>query len=164
VGLAPRAKFFRAPPESKIAMHLARQVLNGKTNLTAEEIEKVFTLADFPHLGTRELTAADYVYQIKRLAHPRLHSPIFGLMTEYIVGLKEFGKTLAEANKKLITEQGEQAFLDLNQFELSGVQVIDRYTYRIKIKGKYPQFLFWLAMPFFAPIPSEADQFYSQPG
>ncbi|WP_455204131.1 ABC transporter substrate-binding protein [Kaarinaea lacus] len=133
-------------------------------NLKAEDIEKVFTLADFPHQGTRELTAADYVYQIKRLAHPRLHSPIFGLMTEYIVGLKELGKTLTEANKKLIKEQGERAFLDLNQFELSGVQIIDRYTYRIKIKGKYPQFLFWLAMPFFAPIPSEADQFYSQPG
>jgi hypothetical protein len=24
--------------------------------------------------------ADDYIYQIKRLAHPRLHSPIFGLM------------------------------------------------------------------------------------
>ena len=31
--------------------------------------------------GTRELIADDYVYQIKRLAHPRLHSPIFGLMS-----------------------------------------------------------------------------------
>ncbi len=37
--------------------------------------------ADFAETGTRELTAEDYVYQIKRLAHPRLHSPIFGLMS-----------------------------------------------------------------------------------
>ena len=43
-------------------------------------------------LATRELTADDYIYQIKRLAHPRLHSPIFGLMAEYIVGLKEYAE------------------------------------------------------------------------
>ena len=27
---------------------------------------------------TRELTADDFIYQIKRLAEPRLHSPIYG--------------------------------------------------------------------------------------
>jgi oligopeptide transport system substrate-binding protein len=42
--------------------------------------------------------------------------------------------------------------------------VIDRHRYRIRIKGKYPQFLYWLAMPFFAPMPWEADKFHSQPG
>jgi ABC-type transport system substrate-binding protein len=52
----------------------------------------------------------------------------------------------------------------LNQYELSGVTAVDRYTYRIKVKGKYPQFLYWLAMPFFAPVPAEVDRFYSQPG
>jgi ABC-type transport system substrate-binding protein len=40
---------------------------------------------------------------------------------------------------------------------LPGVEVIDRHTYRIRLKGKYPQFLYWLAMPFFAPVPWEAD-------
>jgi ABC-type transport system substrate-binding protein len=42
--------------------------------------------------------------------------------------------------------------------------VVDRYTYRIHVKGKYPQFIYWLAMPFFAPIPWEAEVFYAQPG
>jgi oligopeptide transport system substrate-binding protein len=42
----------------------------------------VRTLATSPQTGTRELVAADYVYQIKRLAHPRLHSPIFELMAD----------------------------------------------------------------------------------
>jgi oligopeptide transport system substrate-binding protein len=41
---------------------------------------------------------------------------------------------------------------------------VDRYTYRIRIKGKYPQFVYWLAMPFFAPVPEEAERFYRQPG
>jgi oligopeptide transport system substrate-binding protein len=44
------------------------------------------------------------------------------------------------------------------------VELVDRYTYRIRLHGLYPQFTYWLAMPFFAPIPVEADQFYSQPG
>ena len=50
-------------------------------------------LEDFKATGTRELTAEDYVYQIKRLAHPDLHSPIFGMMAEKIVGMKALGGT-----------------------------------------------------------------------
>ena len=133
-------------------------------DLTAEGIAVKSTLADFPETGTRELVANDFVYEIKRLAHPRLHSPIYGLMTDYIVGLKEFGDELRQADKQLREQSGEEAFLDLNQFTMSGVQLLDRYTYSVKIKGKYPQFLYWLAMNFFAPIPPEADRFYSQPG
>ena len=56
-------------------------------------------LSDFHETGSRELVAEDYVYQIKRLAHPRLHSPIFGLMADYIVGLREYAATLKEADK-----------------------------------------------------------------
>ncbi len=33
-----------------------------------------------------------------------------------------------------------------------------------RCSGKYPQFVYWLAMPFFAPVPPEADRFYAQPG
>ena len=60
--------------------------------LDAAAMADKHTIGDFAHTGTRELTAADYVYQIKRLAHPGLSSPIFGLMSEHIVGLKELGE------------------------------------------------------------------------
>ncbi|MCL4470484.1 MAG: ABC transporter substrate-binding protein [Gammaproteobacteria bacterium] len=129
-------------------------------NLKAADLSRIYKLADFPQTGTRELVAADYVYQIKRLAHPRLNSPIFGLMSEYIVGLKAYSQTLDKAQKDL----PPGGFLDLSRFPLEGAEVVDRYTYRVKLKGKYPQFLYWLAMPFFAPVPAEADRFYSQPG
>jgi ABC-type transport system substrate-binding protein len=109
-------------------------------------------------LGTRELVAEDYVYQIKRLAHPRLHSPIYGLMAEYIVGLSELSQQLRKAD----TDKAK--WLDLRQFPLAGVEAIDRYTYRVKLKGRYPQFKYWLAMPFFTPIPWEAEKFFHQPG
>ena len=136
--------------------------------LSPEDIATKSTLADFPETGTRELIADDFVYEIKRLAHPRLHSPIYGLMIEYIVGLEEFGDQLRRADQELKEKagegEGEEAFLDIHAFRISGVEVIDRYSYSIKIKGKYPQFIYWLAMPFFAPVPPEADQFYAQPG
>ena len=121
---------------------------------------KRLTLYDFEQTGTRELEAADYVYQIKRLAHPGLHSPIFGLMSEYIVGLKELGDELKAAAKA--APPGE--WLDLRKHALAGAEIVDRHTYRIRLKGKYPQFLYWLAMPFFAPVPWEADLFHAQPG
>src|SRR5579871_3211882 len=57
--------------------------------LSPEEVKRHRELSDFARTGTRELTAEDYVYQIKRLALPRLNSPILGHLSEYIVGLKE---------------------------------------------------------------------------
>jgi oligopeptide transport system substrate-binding protein len=52
----------------------------------------------------------------------------------------------------------------LRDSEIDGVEVVDPYSYRISVKGKYPQFAYWLAMPFFAPMPWEAEVFYAQPG
>jgi len=118
------------------------------------------SIADFPDTGSRELTADDYIYQIKRLAHPRLHSPIYGMMADKIVGLKQLGDTLRTAAKDLPAD----AWLDLDAYPLSGIERVDAHTWRIRIQGKYPQFLYWLAMPFFAPVPREADRFFSQPG
>ncbi|HRE32283.1 MAG TPA: ABC transporter substrate-binding protein, partial [Candidatus Berkiella sp.] len=59
-------------------------------------------------------------------------------------------------------KEGEVKYVDLRKFEISGVKVLDRYQYEIKIIGKYPQFQYWLAMPFFVPMPWEAIQFYAQ--
>ena len=133
-------------------------------NLTAKDLVGVYKLSDFSRTDTRELTAEDYVYEIKRLAHPRLHSPILGLMSDYIVGLKEYSATLKAASEVQPGQQDNNAYLDLRDYPLEGAQVVDTYTYRIKIKGKYPQFMYWLAMPFFAPIPWEAERFYTQQG
>ncbi|MCX7184361.1 MAG: ABC transporter substrate-binding protein [Nitrosospira sp.] len=133
-------------------------------DLTARDLTEVYKLGDFSRTSTRELTAEDYVFEIKRLAHPRLHSPIFGLMSDYIVGLKEYSATLKAAAEAQSGQQGKDGYLDLHSYPLEGAQVVDAYTYRIKIKGKYPQFMYWLAMPFFAPIPWEAERFYTQPG
>lgn len=115
-------------------------------------------LSDFKYADTRELAIDDYIYQIKRMANPGVNSPIYGLMSHYIEGFKEFGETVPQVSLS------NNHFIDLRQYPLRGIQKIDDYTFELTLKGQYPQFLFWLAMPFFSPIPWEADLFYSQKG
>lgn len=133
-------------------------------NLDEKMLKGIHEISDFKYTGTRELTAHDYVYQIKRLAHPKITSPIYGFMSSYIVGLTDYAKQLKSAIEVLDEQSEAHAFLDLRRYDFEGTKVVDRYTYQIKIHGKYPQFLYWLAMSFFAPMPYEADFFYSQPG
>ncbi|NOQ81993.1 MAG: peptide ABC transporter substrate-binding protein [Methylophaga sp.] len=122
--------------------------------LSDDEISAITTLSDFEQHATRELIAEDYVYQIKRLAHPEIHSPILGLMSKYIVGLSNYAEKLRSLDRSM----------DLKVIDIEGVSVVERYTYQIKVHGKYPQLRYWLAMPFFSPVPWEADIFYGQEG
>jgi ABC-type transport system substrate-binding protein len=125
-------------------------------HLDATALGAIDTLGDFAQRGSRELTADDFAYQIKRLANPRVQSPIRALLQTHIVGFDDFAGTLPQGKA--------DGWLDLRPFPLAGVEVVDRYTLRIRLHDVYPQFRYWLAMPFFAPMPWEADRFYSQPG
>ena len=127
-------------------------------DLTTEDLSQIHQLDDFRESGTRELTAWDYAYQIKRLAHPGLHSPIAEMMSDHIVGFKALGKQIKK------DEGSVSGWIDLRRYPLEGVEVLDDLHLRIRLHGKYPQFRFWLAMPFFAPMPWEADAFYHQQG
>ncbi|MDD5037025.1 MAG: ABC transporter substrate-binding protein, partial [Methylococcaceae bacterium] len=129
-------------------------------DLEAKDLENIHTIADFAETASRELIAEDYVYQIKRLMHPQLHSPIAELMKEHIVGFKALGERL-EADFR--ARKDPQEFFDIRPYPLEGVQAVDSHRMTIRLHGKYPQFRFWLSMPFFAPMPWEADAFYSQP-
>lgn len=129
-------------------------------DLNAKKLSNIHSLSNFDTVGTRKLLAKDYVYQIKRMAHPRVHSPISGLMAKYILGLNEFTEKLSEVEK----DKPGSSFIDLNDYELPGARVIDDTTFEITLSQKYPQFLYWLSMSFFAPMPWEADYFYSQEG
>lgn len=129
-------------------------------NLGPERVKKYKVLDDFKSKGTRELEAADYVYQIKRLADPKVNSPIYGVMQKYILGFADFRSEV----QKLYDRNPQLIGADLRHFDLAGAKTIDKYTYQITIHGQYPQFKYWLAMLFFAPVPWEADKFYYQPG
>ncbi len=124
---------------------------------TVEQSSSFTLLSDFPETGTRTLQADDFIYQIKRMGDPLNKSPLLGLMADYIVGMKSFGE-------KVKTARDGDKWLDLRTFDMEGLQKIDDLTFSIRINGTYPQFKYWLAMRFFAPVPYEADRFYHNPG
>lgn len=135
--------------------------------IAADDLEHAFAITDFAKTGTRELTADDYVYAFRRLASPRVISPIYGVLAEHIVGMRDYGEALKVQDKALRQSAGatgQNPWLDLRQYAFDGVQAIDAHTLRIKVIGKYPQFKYWLAMTFTAPIAWEGDRFYQQPG
>lgn len=120
------------------------------------EGERYRQIPDFPHTGDRPVYANDYAYAIKRLADPLNGSPMLGFMSQYIVGMKAFSERVAQAPR--------EAWLNLDDFPMEGLDILDQRTLAITIKGRYPQFVFWLAMPFFSPIAPEVDRFYHNPG
>ncbi|WP_242482303.1 ABC transporter substrate-binding protein [Thiocystis violacea] len=128
--------------------------------LQRADLDGINRLSDFAEVGTRAVTAEDFVYQIKRLAAPWSHSPISGVMQQHIRGFGALSASLEgiDARDELARVQA------LRQARIAGVEVLDPLTFKIRVEGKYPQFSYWLAMPFLAPVPWEADVFYAQPG
>jgi len=52
-------------------------------------------------MASRELVADDYVYALKRHATTRITAPIFGIFSEYVVGLKDYGELIKQEDAKL---------------------------------------------------------------
>ncbi len=123
---------------------------------------------DFEFQGTREVVADDFVYAIKRHATTRIEAPLFAVFAEYVIGLKDYGELIKREDAKLLAglppDIQDKPFLDFRRWPLAGATALDRYTLRIRLKGKYPQWQYWMALPFLAPVPWEADAFYAQPG
>lgn len=146
--------------------------------VTADDIAAFDYPSAFTHQGTRALRAEDYALQIRRLADPRLASPVFSTLAEYILGLDALHEqfvSMLEAERDRRREAGGPAYnqeqdergnpirLDYMAPPLPGVEIVDTQTYRVILKRKYPQILYWMCMHFFCPIPQEALDFYEQP-
>ncbi|HEY2628954.1 MAG TPA: ABC transporter substrate-binding protein, partial [Usitatibacter sp.] len=85
------------------------------------------------HGKKRELTAADYVYSIKRLFDPRLRSPNLYHFEGKIVGMDEI---LATARKSGVMDYDS---------EVEGLRTLDRYTFQVRLKQPSYNFLYYLA-------------------
>ena len=94
--------------------------------------------ADDPAFGgkKRELTAADFVYTVKRFFDPTNKSPNYsGLVEEGLIGLDALRKK-AEAGAKFDYDS-----------EVEGLKALDRYTVQIKLANSRPRFIHNLADP-----------------
>ena len=137
-------------------------------HLSPAELAHKASPFDFPKMGTRELVAEDFVYALKRHATPRITTPIYGIFSEYVIGLKDYGDVIKREDARLRAGMDpaslDRPFLDFRKFPLAGATAPDKYTFRVRIKGRYPQWNYWMAMTFMAPVPWEAEEFYAQPG
>ncbi|WP_395702634.1 ABC transporter substrate-binding protein [Aquabacterium sp.] len=137
-------------------------------HLTREQLGNKRSPWDFEFQGTRELVADDFVYALKRHSTPRIEAPVYSVFAEYVIGLKEYSETIKREDARLLKDLPkdvrDKPFLDFRKFPLAGTYAVDKYTWRIRLKGKYPQWSYWMAMPFLAPVPWEADAFYAQDG
>jgi oligopeptide transport system substrate-binding protein len=109
---------------------------------------------------TRAITAADFEFELKRIADPNVNSPVAEPFAN-IDGLLAFGKALSARRK------ADAAFAELpahRQYEqigkVQGLVVEGDSKLSIILEKPYPQILYWLAMPFAAPLPWEAVQYY----
>jgi ABC-type transport system substrate-binding protein len=83
----------------------------------------------------RELTARDYEYALKRLMDPRVKSPNLWLIENRIAGVEAL---LARARKDGKFDYDEK---------IEGLELVDRYTLRVRLAKPDFNFLYILAMP-----------------
>jgi ABC-type transport system substrate-binding protein len=81
----------------------------------------------------RELTAADYVYSIKRHFDPKFKSQVMYVLDGFIVGMQE------------VREQALKTGQFDYQREIPGLRTLDRYTFRIELNQPRPMLLYQFA-------------------
>ncbi len=103
----------------------------------------------FPGGKGREVVAADVHHALQRVADPKVESPFFAPLEQNIIGLHE-------ARVAGIAKTGKFDYAT----RVSGFEELDSHTFRIHLKGPYPQLLFWMAMNVFSPVARESVEFY----
>jgi oligopeptide transport system substrate-binding protein len=120
------------------------EITDGGRTFTVKLRPGIFFADDPAFKGKpRELTAEDYVYSIKRIFDPRMRSTSLFIFEHQLAGLDE---VLATARRT-----GE---LDYDA-PIAGLQVIDRYTLRVKFRNPYYLFQHWLTYVALAAVARE---------
>jgi ABC-type transport system substrate-binding protein len=123
---------------------------NGKTYLF--HIRKGIVFHPDPAFNgkRRELSAEDYAYSIKRLMDPKNRSPWRFVVDGKIAGLDELSK------------QAEKTGRFDYDAKVSGLEVIDRYTLRVRLKETDYNFAYIAAMPALSAMAREVIEAYPE--
>ena len=124
--------------------HMPEISSDGTTYLC--RLRKGIYFADDPAFTgkRRELTAADYAYSLKRLLDPAVHSPWVWVLEGKLVGGDAL-QAQAAAKRKFDYDA-----------PMAGLEVVDRYTLRIRLVRPDPTFAYMLAMPAASAVAREA--------
>ena len=107
---------------------------------------------------SRELTAEDYVYSIKRLYDPALKSPWLFLFEHKLLG-DEALLPASISNRNSL--QATRFNIDI---PIPGIQATDRYTITIRLKQPDNNLLFALATPATGAVSRKIVEAYREPG
>jgi len=131
-----------------VAVELPTVSDSGKT-YTIRIKKGIYFAADPAFNGTpRELIAEDYAYSIKRFLDPKNRSPYAFLFDGKIIGL---GELAADAQKTGNFDYAEK---------IAGLEVLDRYTLRIRLKETDFSFSHVLAFPLTGAVAREVIDAY----
>ncbi len=98
----------------------------------------------------RELSAEDYAYSIKRLMDPKNRSPWRFVVDGKIVGLDELSKRAEKSGR-----------FDYDA-KVPGLEVVDRYTLRVRLKETDYNFAYITAMPALSAMAREVIEAYPE--
>jgi ABC-type transport system substrate-binding protein len=98
----------------------------------------------------RELSAEDYAYSIKRLMDPKNRSPWRFVVDGKIVGLDELSKRAEKSGR-----------FDYDA-KIPGLEVVDRYTLRVRLKETDYNFAYIAAMPALSAMAREVIEAYPE--
>jgi ABC-type transport system substrate-binding protein len=155
--------------------------VEANRRLSDAEFAKIKSIRDFKKTATREMTADDFIYGVRRLCDQRMDFPVYSQFSTNLLGLADYSKNLnarVDAQRKKrsdaagplynqeMDEQVNPIILDYNEGadKYPFVRKIDRYTFQVVLSQEYPQVLYWMTFGFFSPIPHEALEFFNQRG
>lgn len=141
-------KFLQRPYELKPALAEAMPVISPDGLVYTITLRKGVRFADdpaFPDGRGREVTAADFVYSLKRHFDPAARPGGTWLWQDRIEGLDEWKANGSDYDA-----------------EVSGLRALDRYTVRIRLLRPYPQLVYTLAMGYSSVVPHEAVEYYGR--
>ena len=108
---------------------------------------------------TRLVVAGDYLFELMRIADPRVNSPVMHTFSK-IDGFRAF-------TAKLISMREDPAFAALPVHEqyrragpIKGLIARGDFSFELILNESYPQILYWFAMPFSTAVPWEAVEYY----
>ncbi len=147
--------------------------------LTAAAVAKLNSVRDLAQHGTRELKAVDHVLGVCRMGDSRVSCPIYNILEKNLLGFAEYKQRIEEvleaerAKRKAAAgiAYSRESDEKCNPIEVDYIALArglpfaretGPYSFELALKHPYPQMLAWLTFSFFAPVPGELLDFYSQ--
>jgi oligopeptide transport system substrate-binding protein len=141
--------YLKRPYEVQPLLAEALPQIEQKGRLIRIRLKKGIYYHPHPVFQTpRELTAHDFVTQIKRLALIGLKSPGRGLFADILEGFEQYEKLVAGDWRQLPTTS------------FSGVEAQDDHTLIFRLTRAEPNLVYYLSLNFVVPVPWELVEHY----